>query len=214
MTQAVIAGQSPDVLPQLEQLQAQAAELRVKSGDLEVQRDQIARLRAEAKSPADLARFDAQYARVQHDFNVAQSDLVNVSAKMAELQHTRDMEQAREAQQVLTIQPPPAPQDPFDRAQLRGMEAAGFVLLIPIVIALARRIWRGGKRAPAFDFESSPRLQRMEQAIESIAIEVERIGEAQRFTTKLLSERQVEPVAGHMPPIQTARREPGTITPH
>ena len=214
MTQAVIAGQSPDVLPQLEQLQARAAELRVKSGDLEVQRDQIARQRAEAKSPADLARFDAQYARVQHDFNVAQSDLVNVSAKMAELQHTRDMEQAREAQQVLTIQPPPAPQDTFDKAQLRGMEAAGFVLLIPLVIALARRIWRGGKRAPAFDFESSPRLQRMEQAIESIAIEVERIGEAQRFTTKLLSERQVEPVAGHMPPIQTARREPGTITPH
>ena len=214
MTQAVIAGQSPDVLPQLEQLQARAAELRVKSGDLEVQRDQIARQRAEAKSPADLARFDAQYARVQHDFNVAQSDLVTVSAKMAELQHVRDMEQAREAQQVLTIQPPPAPQDPFDRAQLRGMEAAGFVLLIPLVIALARRIWRGGKRAPAFDFESSPRLQRMEQAIESIAIEVERIGEAQRFTTKLLSERQVEPVAGHMPPIQTARREPDTITPH
>jgi hypothetical protein len=214
MTQAVIAGQSPDVLPQLEQLQARAAELRVKSGDLEVQRDQIARQRAEAKSPADLARFDAQYARVQHDFNVAQSDLMNVSAKMAELQHVRDMEQAREAQQVLTIQPPPAPQDPFDKAQLRGMEAAGFVLLIPLVIALARRIWRGGKRAPAFDFESSPRLQRMEQAIESIAIEVERIGEAQRFTTKLLSERQVEPVAGHMPPIQTARREPGTITPH
>jgi hypothetical protein len=214
MTQAVIAGQSPDVLPQLEQLQARAAELRVKSGDLEVQRDQIARQRAEAKSPADLARFDAQYARVQHDFNVAQSDLVNVSAKMAELQHTRDMEQAREAQQVLTIQPPPAPQDPFDKAQLLGLETAGFVLLLPIVYALTRRILRGGRRGAAVDFESSPRLQRMEQAIESIAIEVERIGEAQRFTTKVLTERQPEPVAGHMPPMQTARREPGTITPH
>ena len=33
------------------------------------------------------------------------------------------------------------------------------------------------------------RLERMEQAIDSIAVEVERISEGQRFTTKLLSER-------------------------
>ena len=82
MTQAVIA-QSPDVLPELEQLQAQAAELRVKSGDLEVRRDQIARQRAEAK-PADRARYDKQYADVQHEFNVVQAQLGVVGAKMAE----------------------------------------------------------------------------------------------------------------------------------
>jgi hypothetical protein len=213
MMQAVIAGQSPDVLPQLEQLQARASELRIKSGDLEVQRDQIRRQRDEAK-PADRPMYDKQFADAQHQFNVVQAEWGNVSAKMAELQHARDMMQAKEAQQVLTIQPPPAPVDPFDAAQLRGIEIGGFVLMIPIVLAFARRIWRGGKRASAFDFDSSPRLQRMEQAIESIAIEVERIGEAQRFTTKLLSERHPEPVAGHMPPIQAARREPGTITPH
>lgn len=33
------------------------------------------------------------------------------------------------------------------------------------------------------------RLERMEQAIDAIALEVERISEGQRFTTKLLSER-------------------------
>jgi len=214
MMQAVIAGQSPDVLPQLEQLQARASELRIKSGDLEVQRDQIRRQRDEAK-PADRAVYDKQFADVQHQFNVVQAEWGSVSAKMAELQHARDMMQAKEAQQVLTIQPPPAPQDPFDAAQLRGIEIGSFVLMIPIVLAFARRIWRGGKRAPSFDFESSPRFQRMEQAIESIAIEVERIGEAQRFTTKLLSERHPEPVAGHIPSAAApVRREPGVITPH
>jgi hypothetical protein len=212
MTQAVIAVQSPDMLPQLEQLQAQAADLRVKVGDLDVRRDQIARLQAEAKVPAERALFDKQFADVQHDINVAQGQLSVVTSKIGDLQHARDMMQAHEAQQVLTVQPP-AP-DPFDKAQLLGLETAGFVLLLPIVYALTRRILRGGRRGAPVDFESSPRLQRMEQAIESIAIEVERIGEAQRFTTKLLSERQPEPVAGHMPPIQTARREPGTITPH
>jgi uncharacterized protein YicC (UPF0701 family) len=33
------------------------------------------------------------------------------------------------------------------------------------------------------------RLERMEQAIESVAVEVERISEAHRFTAKLLAER-------------------------
>ena len=73
MTQAITA-QSPDMLPELNQLQAQVAELRVKSGDLEVRRDQIARSRAEAK-PADRALYDKQYADVQHEFNVVQQIL-------------------------------------------------------------------------------------------------------------------------------------------
>jgi hypothetical protein len=36
------------------------------------------------------------------------------------------------------------------------------------------------------------RLERMEQALDSIAIEVERISEGQRFTTKLLAQRAAE----------------------
>jgi len=48
---------------------------------------------------------------------------------------------------------------------------------------------------------------------EAIAIEVERIGEAQRFTTKLLSERQLDALSRISVPLQP-RREPGTITPH
>ena len=34
----------------------------------------------------------------------------------------------------------------------------------------------------------------MEQAIEAVAVEVERISEAQRFTTKLLTDRGTSPV--------------------
>jgi hypothetical protein len=33
------------------------------------------------------------------------------------------------------------------------------------------------------------RLERIEQAVDAIAVEIERISEGQRFTTKLLSER-------------------------
>jgi hypothetical protein len=51
--------------------------------------------------------------------------------------------------------------------------------------------------------------ERLEQAVEAIAIEVERISEGQRFTTKLLSERR-----DATPEIES-RREPERITtPH
>jgi hypothetical protein len=50
------------------------------------------------------------------------------------------------------------------------------------------------------------RLARMEQAIDATAVEVERISEAQRFTTKLLVERGHPAVASESP-----RR---VITPH
>jgi hypothetical protein len=55
----------------------------------------------------------------------------------------------------------------------------------------------------------------MEQSIESIAVEVERIGEAQRFTTKLLTERPLAAEVNRIAPAAApVRREPGTITPH
>lgn len=61
------------------------------------------------------------------------------------------------------------------------------VIGVPLVRAYARKIENESKIAPV-PVEVANRLERMEQAIESIAIEVERISEGQRFTTKLLSE--------------------------
>jgi hypothetical protein len=58
---------------------------------------------------------------------------------------------------------------------------------------------------PALE-EIAQRLGRMEQALDATAIEVERISEAQRFTTKLLVER------GHQAPIENARAR--IVTPH
>lgn len=40
------------------------------------------------------------------------------------------------------------------------------------------------------------RLARIEQAVDAVAVEVERISEGQRFTTRLLSERAAERVGG------------------
>ena len=45
------------------------------------------------------------------------------------------------------------------------------------------------ERRPQLSEAQDDRLARLEQAVESIAIEVERISEGQRFTTKLLTDR-------------------------
>jgi len=60
---------------------------------------------------------------------------------------------------------------------------------LPIARAVARRMDRQGSAGPApFPSTVSDRIERIEQAVEAIAIEVERVSEGQRFTTKLLSE--------------------------
>ncbi len=62
---------------------------------------------------------------------------------------------------------------------------------IPFVRALARR-WERDSLQPKVPPEVMARLERIEHAVEAVAIEVERISEGQRFTTKLLSERAGE----------------------
>jgi hypothetical protein len=60
-------------------------------------------------------------------------------------------------------------------------------ILSPFARAYAKRIEQspGKQQIPN---ELRERLERMEQAIDAIAVEVERISEAQRFTTRLLSQ--------------------------
>jgi hypothetical protein len=60
---------------------------------------------------------------------------------------------------------------------------------VPIARAFARRIEQAPAQSPAIPHEVVARLERMEQAIDAIAVEMERVSEGQRFTTKLLAER-------------------------
>jgi hypothetical protein len=73
------------------------------------------------------------------------------------------------------------------------------VVLVPTVAALvgiglgARLLWRKGTRDPGPPAVDDRRLERLETAVDVIAIEVERISEAQRFSAALLAERLPAP---------------------
>ncbi len=62
-------------------------------------------------------------------------------------------------------------------------------VLMPIAIAYARRIWKRGATVVApVPKEVQEKLDMLSESVESIGLEVERIGEGQRFITKVFTE--------------------------
>lgn len=64
-------------------------------------------------------------------------------------------------------------------------------VLGPLAFGAARMMWKRSSRPvlPPGSAESAQRITRIEQSVDAIAVEVERISEGQRFVTKLLSEK-------------------------
>lgn len=89
-----------------------------------------------------------------------------------------------------------------------GLAAGIFtmLLLFPLALLYARRRWRRGAatRSGQTPAASPDRFDRLEQGIEAIAIEVERVSEGQRFVTKLLSESQTPVGISHRIPQPVA----------
>jgi archaellum component FlaC len=90
---------------------------------------------------------------------------------------------------------------PFARGMSNRQQTALSILgiifvLFPISIGIARGLWRRASRQgppPAAFAQTAQRLERLEESVDAIAVEVERISEGQRFVTKLLSEGQPTP---------------------
>lgn len=79
---------------------------------------------------------------------------------------------------------------------------------LPIIRALSRRFIERvppPTTAPATP-ELSARLQRIEQAVDAIAIELERVSEAQRFLTRLQTEQRSLDAGATSPAPETPRR--------
>lgn len=68
-------------------------------------------------------------------------------------------------------------------------------VLFPIAIGVARYIWRraGEPARPQPSDDTSRQLAQMQQSLDAMAIEIERISEGQRFVTRLLADRQPAP---------------------
>ena len=168
----------------LEQAAAQAAQAR---GAAEQGRDIARAQRDAAQAQADAARIQGQQSRSGDPVvTVTTADGRTITLDGA----------SPEAVAVAMGQPLPVPDD--DAAYAVGglsIVTLGVVMMTAIVLWY-RATMRGfgGKGASAVPADVTQRLQRMESGIEAVAVEVERISEGQRFTTRLLSDRASDEV--------------------
>ncbi len=95
----------------------------------------------------------------------------------------------------LGIAPPPMFPEPDPGPYIMGgigMIATAVVLIVGLTQRY--RIKMRGAAGQALPADLAQRLARMESGIEAVAVEVERISEGQRFTTRLLSDRAPQEV--------------------
>lgn len=82
---------------------------------------------------------------------------------------------------------------PFSSGQLTAISIVGTItVLMPLAVAAARAMMiraRQPKLTPEM-IEATRRMERMEQAIDAVAVEVERISEGQRFVTQIMAAKE------------------------
>lgn len=83
-------------------------------------------------------------------------------------------------------EPPAIPPDVMRLVEWSLIALVMITLGNPIVRVISRRFDRSQARNPAP--ETNDRMNRLEQAVDAVAIEVERISEGQRYTNKVISE--------------------------
>ena len=101
--------------------------------------------------------------------------------------------------------PPPEP-DPFPEE----LFVLGGMLIVfgvfPLAVAYARRLWkRSAVAVTHLPRELWDRFAHLEQSVEAVAVEVERIGEGQRFITRVFSENtdaRIAAASAHALPVE------------
>lgn len=187
-------GASPSAV--LKAAEAQRSELRDQLERVQQQRNEIAGwLKAEDITAPDreglatrLKETDARISNIEQQIAQADAAVAKAAAVPGAVVET----------------PPP---DTRKGDEMEAITAVSIVftlfVLFPIAFAYSRRLWKKASTVVApIPREVTERLEQMGQAVESIAVEVERIGEGQRFLTKVMSDQTRQLGAGAAQPIQ------------
>jgi len=157
------------------------------------------------------ARIEEAVNRALSGADAGQRQNVGEAIREAVQDVQQEIADARAEGRSITIQPPFDP-NVIPRGAVE-MSIAFFVMVgfivvgLPLARAFARRMDRRGETASAS--EIAPRLDRIEQAVEAIAIEVERVSEGQRYTTKAIADLRGLP--GGNPAWPSGAREPERV---
>lgn len=131
-----------------------------------------------------LTALDGRIVQIEADIAATERALTNAPSRLlgAAAQAEEAAQAAREAAKPL-----------IDEDIIGPVAIILTLMLVPIALAYARRIWKRVPPPRALPAAAEGRLERIEQAVEAIAVEVERVSEGQRFVTKLMSEAKIAP---------------------
>lgn len=189
-------------------------------GAADVFRAQRARRRILGDQLRDLENKRSELVQQAQSASVPGQAKVGIEKRIADLDQriadidkqiaAADLEVAKAAAQPgATTEPPrvPRPGPPDEVYFLTGMFMV--IVFLPLSIAYARRIWRRGAAVTVkLTNELNERIGMMEKGLDAVAIEVERIGEGQRFVTQLIAENGQKALgAGAAQPIVVKARE-------
>ena len=201
----VVGAPTPSAADVYQGFRAQRRELRDQLESLEGQRDNISReLQQETVTGADRKGLEARIATVDERIAATEKQIAEADAQVARTA----------AVPGATIQPPAPPRDgPPEEAWVVGTIFM-FIFFLPMSIAFSRRIWRkSAKIVTNIPKELSDRLMRVEQTVEATAIEIERIGEGQRFMTRVFTEGQGAHAVPANPQHAIPSGRPGDVRP-
>ena len=168
----------------LQGLREQRRELQQQLENLNDERGDIAReLRTQtenraAPEGADRAGLEARLTTI--DGRIAETEA---------LLRTADLQVAQAAAVPgAVVREPPRPPDHGEEIAVVGSLFI-VVVLLPLTVAYSRRLWkRGAAAVTTIPKELYDRFTQLEQSVDAVAVEVERIGEGQRFITRVFSE--------------------------
>jgi hypothetical protein len=151
--------------------------------DLQDRRQEIVQLlRQGAASDVDRTGLDQQLAQIDQQIAMANIQLAEADAQVVA------------AASVPGAVVPDPPSDPWrngppeDVVMMTIFMAS--LLLFPVMIAYARRVWRrSAKVEVTLPPQLVDRMESLERSMDAVAVEVERIGEGQRFVTQLIADR-------------------------
>ncbi len=183
------AGPPPSEAARFEAARARRDELTDQLSQLRAQHSElVGSVNAGLVKQADRPAVDARITLLEERIGTTRARLAEAKAEVAAL-----------APAATTTARPPGLGPIPDNLLGIGIVATAS-LLMPFVIVLAIRLVRRRPQAlPSGDRELMARLSRLEQAVDSIAVEVERVAEGQRYVSKVLGERSAARVLQDAP---------------
>ena len=183
----------------VEQVRAAEIEARNASQNANIEARQA---QAEAQAAAAEARAIAQQARMQADAARQGLPIPDAPTRVHVDNNGRVIVEDISGTHASRGELPPGfptdvPPNAANVAYMFFVTMAVIAIGIPLARAFGRWLDRRTAAPPQISADVTARLERIEQAVETVALEVERISEGQRFTSKLMAElRQLPQLEG------------------